>query len=126
METFMGAQKTIRIVIAEPGQNARIDTIPNTLDAMRALVGGLIALVRWVKWDVWANDEGLLEGLPPNRIVAGQHLVGTVFIAKSNEEGETIGLTEAEAEQARKALDACPRATVASVQRHVGKGDARE
>ena len=74
------------------------------LSDMQKLVGGYIehmTLDRQI--DLWFNEEGRLTGLPPNRLFTrfdGMEfdILGDAFITSSNEEGETISLTD---EQAR-------------------------
>ena len=87
------------------------------LKTMQGLVGGHIELVRLDDGiDLWINEEGLLKGLPHNRVFTRADgvefpIVGDAFIAGSNEEdGETIGLTT---EQAFKWLREAQQAPVA-------------
>jgi hypothetical protein len=50
------------------------------------------------EFDLIINDCGLLEGLPPNRLINEEFaIVGPLFITKANDEGDWVSLTEHEA-----------------------------
>lgn len=97
----------IRVVVAEPGKDPRVVMIEDTLEALQALVGGMIEAVRdrplnAIGAHLYVNEEGLLQGLAPNRYtVGGGVLVGPIVVSKVDHAGEEIGLTE---EEARKAV----------------------
>lgn len=59
----------LEILAVEPGKLPELRSIPHTLQAMQALVGGSIQAVH--PFDepmaLICNEEGKLEGLPPNR-----------------------------------------------------------
>ncbi len=96
----------IRIVAIRVAQHPCIAEMDTGLSAMQEFVGGLITCVSLGRGiDLWANDEGLYT-CAPNRYVTAyngfqQPIHGNMFIARSNVEGETVGLTE---EQAQKWL----------------------
>lgn len=94
--------KKIRVVVAPVGESPFETVIDNTLEAMQFLVGGYIEPIRVDDLDVWINEEGLLMKLPYNRTVAGIAIAGTMFVAASNEEGDTLGLSD---EQAVRAIE---------------------
>jgi hypothetical protein len=96
----------IRVVVAEPNRPAEVRMIGRSLDAMQAIVGGYIEHVFWGKLDVYLNEEGRLTGHPPNRVVGGYDIVGTLFVSRSDAEGEQVSQSESEAEKIRVALDA--------------------
>lgn len=87
-EQFDGRPKTaeIQILIVSPG-NARLEVrkIPNTLDAMRGVVGGTITCFQTgIAGTIGVcHDEGILLGLPPCRYIeaTGALIFGTFFIA---------------------------------------------
>ena len=64
--------------------------------------------------DIWLNEEGKLIGLTPNRLatfmywarwgVGADIIVGDVFLATNNSEGETIGLNEEQIDYLRAYL----------------------
>jgi len=75
-------EKSIRVLIVEPMEPPRTETIPNTLEAKQAIVGGLIQAIYPYPEEVAVvcNDEGKLIGLPLNRrigcdIIAGNFIV---------------------------------------------------
>lgn len=88
----------LRIVYLAPGGEPEIRTIEHSLENMQAQVEGMLDCVQIdpVKGiDCWVNDEGLLIGMPIN-IMANEDfgLAGPVFFAKSNDEGETVSLSD--------------------------------
>jgi len=90
----------IRVLIVEPGSSPAVTEIEPTLEAMQEVVGGYVELVRVGDLDLWVNEEGILEGLPLNRVIVGMPLVGPILVASSNEEGDTVGLTDTQVAQA--------------------------
>ena len=93
-----------------------IEVLPHTLENLQALVGGLLDVVRagaylpeelantaLAKYDIWVNDEGLVNRLPFN-ICLNRHelmakrydyagiLVGDIFLAGHGEEGNTTSI----------------------------------
>lgn len=72
-----------------------------TLAALQRLVGGYVDVVRLDDGlDLWVNDEGLLQGLPVNVVataLAQTPLVGAAVIARSDQDGETLGVTDEDA-----------------------------
>lgn len=102
-ETRRSLRKTdmkIRVLIVEPGSSPAVTEIEPTLEAMQEVVGGYVELVRVGDLDLWVNEEGILEGLPLNRVIVGMPLVGPILVASSNEEGDTVGLTDTQVAQA--------------------------
>lgn len=103
----------LRVVVAEPGKPAEVRMIENTSEAMRAIVGGwLERLPLWDgEHDIWINEEGKLLELPPNRMVRAPgcngeawDIVGTLFVAAHNDEGDTTSLSPGEADRIADAL----------------------
>lgn len=75
----------------------------NTYHYLREAVGGNIDVVSTGTLDVWVNDEGLFDcDVNPTLTNFIEREVGTIYqeyygpalIAKSNNQGQTIGLTE--------------------------------
>lgn len=98
---------TISVLVVEPSQAPYPATIPNTLEAMQTLVGGLITVFETgVAGTVGiANDEALLQQLPPNRYIeaTGAVISGTFFVA-----GDGLSfhsLSEKEMEAAKRAFE---------------------
>jgi hypothetical protein len=113
--------KKLRVVVAEPGQRAEVREIDGSYKTMCAIVGGYLEVVP-VLWaeeglDCWLNENGRIEGLEPNRLVRAPRadswwdIYGTLFLARSNEEGDTVSLGADEAQALCDLLngkDACP------------------
>lgn len=117
----------MRVVYAAPGKPAEIRDVQKGMESMQALVHGTFdCLPMHGGFDLWINDEGRLrffdESEPelfkdgsrvfaPNRLIRGKRateywdVIGPLFVAASTDEGETIGLTEKQAEQVRAWLD---------------------
>jgi len=99
----------IRVLHKNPGMvnRAQVREIEPGLSAMQALVsppgleGSYIELVRIPELqelgvDLYVNEEGKFNGCKPSfQIFGGRDTVhGPVFFVGSNEEGETVGLTD--------------------------------
>lgn len=65
------AEKSIRVVLVEPGKVARPAVIKGTLEGMQSVVGGYIEAVYPFAEEVAivCNEEGKLTGLPLNRAI---------------------------------------------------------
>ena len=93
-----------------------IEIIPHTLENLQGLVGGWLDVVRaggylpdelahtaLAKYDIWVNDEGLINQLPFN-ICLNRHelmakrydyagiLAGDIFLAGRDDEGNTTSI----------------------------------
>ncbi|WP_304968186.1 DUF3846 domain-containing protein, partial [Ileibacterium valens] len=77
-----------------------------TLKTMQKIVGGLVERIYYLSdleernIDMWCNEEGKLIGMPGNYGVFDKRngelidlVVGPVCFTKTNEEGETLGLS---------------------------------
>lgn len=93
------------VIVGKPGQAPEVQQIENTLEGMQAVVEGPIQRVWMGPFEVYFNEEGRLQGLPFNGIVAGYDILGTFFVCKPNEE-ESQGLTESEITKVLKLLKA--------------------
>lgn len=67
-------------------------------------------------YDIYCDDEGLLKCKPLVSAISSDHqpmLVGNLFVVKTNDEGETISLTDEEIEEVKRHLtpifDECGR-----------------
>ena len=93
-----------------------IEIIPHTLENLRALVGGWLDVVRaggylpdelahtaLAKYDIWVNDEGLINNLPFNICLNVQALMakrydyagilaGDIFLAGHDDDGNTTSI----------------------------------
>ena len=114
---------TIRAVRIEVGQEPEIVFIEKSLEALQKEVGGLIELVSLdPKIDAFVNEEGLLQGLPFNRYLPTTYgggrlipVVGNVIIVSHDAEGDTKGLTEAQAKKLIAKLAEVPPAMFVGV-----------
>lgn len=100
----------IQIVVVEPFKKPYKKIIPNTLEAMRKIVGGHIENIfigetkTGAKIGAVVNEEGKVINLPFNRRILGRYkqidiFVGTFFITAYNMEGDHVSLTDAECER---------------------------
>jgi len=90
----------IKVIICKVGEQPEVTEIESGLDAMQAIVGGLIECVAITRdadggVDLWCNEEGLFT-CQPNRLVGQTPIHGDFFLARHNNEGDTLGLTEAD------------------------------
>ena len=80
-----------------------------TLKTMQKIVGGLVERIYYLSdleernIDMWCNEEGKLIGMPGNYGVFDKRngelidlVVGPVCFTKTNEEGETLGLSDSD------------------------------
>ena len=87
----------IRVLKVEPGRLPEEITMPNTLEAFQAAVGGYIEVLDLGGDAVLVcNEEGKLAGLPANRRVCGDTIAGTFLIAGSSD-GEFCSLSDEDA-----------------------------
>lgn len=94
-------EKKIKVVICEPGKQARVAEIENTLEAMQEIVGGYIEAVYAKHGNALLimNEDGKMHGLPLNRgIYEGDELLdiicGTFFVTSYNDEGDFESLND--------------------------------
>jgi hypothetical protein len=90
-----------------------------TLGGMQKLLGGYVEVIlstrlgRGRMLDVWANEEGRIDGSPPNAYVKerGQWVFGTLLLLASDSQGRTVGLQPEEIAKARAWCASLKRAT---------------
>lgn len=100
-------EQLILAVVKEPGKEARMETIGNSLEALQAAVGGYIERVTVAEDLVLiVNEEGRLKGLPVNCRVLGHDLVGTV-VAVGVKGEEFCSLSPSALEAAMELLGGC-------------------
>lgn len=86
----------INVIVKDPGEPPRMETIDNTLEALQALVGGWLEAIPTPDpaTAVYVNEEGRLDGLEPN--VGG--LVGPILVTGLDpKSGDTVDMTVAQA-----------------------------
>ncbi len=103
----MSHRKTIRVLVADAGKRCHVQEIPDTLEAMQAIVGGYIEHVDTLDpgIDIWANEEGLLKGLPPNRNLGLNVIVGPILVTACNKSGNAVSLSDEQIKIATAVLD---------------------
>lgn len=91
-------QRNIDVLYIEPNKLPVKKTIKNTLEEKQKLVGGYIEYTYLEDCDdvaVVCNEEGKIYGLPPNRDIGHDIIVGNFFIVGDDPElGEDRSLTE--------------------------------
>lgn len=99
------ATSEVLIVVVEPDKKPYRKMIQNDLEPMKEIVGGWIEHIsigerkNGARLGIVLNEEGKLIGLPFNRSIVGfDDLVGNFFITAHNLEGDTVSLTDEEAE----------------------------
>lgn len=81
----------MRAIIKEVGRPPQIKDIENTLEALKSLVDGYIEVVRLEDNILLiCNEEGKIQGLPPNFSTGRDVIVGTaVFVSFDGKEDFT-------------------------------------
>ena len=97
-------EERLQVLLVKPGEYPENIEIPDSLEAMQGLVGGLIQMIRPFEDEVVliCNDEGKLMGLPPNRVLRHPEtgeiydvVVGTFFLCAAPADSENFeSLTE--------------------------------
>lgn len=98
--------RQMTVVLLEPGQYARLETVPTDLSSMQRIVGGLIEPVYCFSDEACliCNEEGKLESLPVNRALYGADgkvadvICGTAFICGTSSDA-FVSLTAEQQEQ---------------------------
>lgn len=94
----MKERTTIDVIMVEPGKEARVMTMNDSLEAMQDAVGGLIEEYMPFEDEVAlvCNDEGKLLGMPPSRTIRSDDgqvvdvIAGPFFIAYAPIESENF------------------------------------
>lgn len=76
--------KKNRVLLVEPGNEAKVIEIDNILDSYQSIVGGYIECVSsWMGTNtvIICNEEGNIKGLPFNRYIDNNAIMGTFIIA---------------------------------------------
>ena len=77
----MKREKTITVLVKNPGEAAQLSRVENTGEALRELVDGWLESVT-IATDVviLCNEEGRLYGLPENCTILGIDFVGPIVV----------------------------------------------
>lgn len=85
----------MRAIVKEVGKSPRVEEIENDLATMQGLVGGYIeAVSAGEKICLVCNEEGKLNGLPPNFPIGRDVIVGTAVFVAYGRDGEFADLTD--------------------------------
>lgn len=92
----MEERTTIDVILVEPGKEARLFTMEDSLEAMQSAVGGLIEEYMPYEDDIAlvCNDEGKMMGMPANRAIKDENgqlmdiIAGPFFICYAPIESE--------------------------------------
>lgn len=102
----------MRILVFEPLKEPYVKDIEDDIQAMQEVVGGSIEPIYFEsdgKALAWCNDEFLLNGSAPNRIVGETLVHGTFYISGNcrNEYGEwdSCSLTDEQIEKYKQQFD---------------------
>lgn len=88
-------EKTIKVVMVEPLKRPYVAEIENSLAGMQSVVNGYIEVITLEENVILVcNEEGKLLDLPNNRSLGNDILVGTFFVAGSNDSGDFSSLAE--------------------------------
>lgn len=91
----------MKIVVVESKKAPYVKEIEGTLQDQQAIVGGYIRPVG-LGDSIYliCNEEGVREGLEPNRMIRGLGMItGTFFVTKSNRQGDFVSLSDQEVNQ---------------------------
>lgn len=95
----------IKVLRVLPGQAPQVAEIGTKLEDLQKEVGGYIEFVDLEDGvSAVANEEGLIHGLPFNRVLRGSYgetpVVGNfVVVGIDGAEGDTVGLTDKQIEK---------------------------
>lgn len=94
----------VKIMQVNVGEAPKFVEVEGGLENYQAIVDGWLEVLRLPYGiDLWVNEEGLLLDLPTNFTIARlgentirpvQSIAGNVFFASSDDEGNTVSLSE--------------------------------
>ena len=122
--------KTLKVLVVEPMQPCRVQEIPNTLDAMQAIVGGHIETAYPFSEPVTVvcHSEGKMLDLPYNRPLMDENglpydiVCGTFFIAGVGAE-DFVSLTDDQIQRYKSLYDNVMVITAEKEQPHHQKSE---
>lgn len=95
-------QRNIKVLVVEPNKLPYEKTIKNCLQSKQELVGGYIEYT-YLDDDynvcIICNEEGKIDGLPPNRDIGNDIVFGTFVIVGDDDTGEDRSLTDDQIEK---------------------------
>lgn len=89
------SENRIRVLKIEPGQAPAVKEIQNDLASLQAEVDGLIECISFPNGCVAVcNEEGKLNGMPPNRRLSADIICGPFLICDTTHEGDFTSLSK--------------------------------
>lgn len=89
----------MRVIIKEVGKQPKVENINNDLETIQRLVGGYIEAVSAGQGIcLVCNEEGKLNGLPPNFPIGHDVIVGNAVFVGYGRSGDFADLTEEQIE----------------------------
>ena len=86
-------ENKIKVLKIEPGQAPQVKEIRNDLASLQAEVGGLIECISFPNGCVAVcNEEGKINGMPPNRRLGADIICGPFFICDTTRNGNFTSL----------------------------------
>lgn len=103
----------IYVVTKKPFEDAVAGMLDHSLESLQSFVGGYIEILPFGlngEWSIVLNEDGKFSDLEPNIRLEQDGkvydvIVGPVLVMKSDDEGNSVGLTESEARQAVSLLN---------------------
>ncbi len=99
-------EESIRVILCEPGQPAKVVEIENEITKLQDLVRGNLECIDCSQYLIVCNKEGIFDGSRPNRMIKSDgkatdsFICGSFFVCDCNEEGDFISLTDAQVTKA--------------------------
>lgn len=86
----------LRVVVYEPGKPGEVRAILDSVKSIQEIVGGYFECVldQLSGLHLYINEDGVRQGLPPNRMFGIWEVVGPAVFTQHDEEGEAAGLTD--------------------------------
>ena len=88
-------ENKIKVLSVVPGQPPTVKEITNDLASLQAEVGGLIECISFPNGCVAVcNEEGKLNGMPPNRRLGADIICGSFFVCDTTRSGDFSSLSK--------------------------------
>lgn len=98
--------KTIRVAVKEPLRDWKIREVEDALPSYQKIVGGYIeGFYRAGDLCFFCNEEGKFKDLHYNFRFGHDHIFGTVFAVRADEEGEFVSVEDSDLEICREFSD---------------------
>lgn len=93
----------LRVVVYEPAKPGEVRVIPDSVRSLQQIVGGFFECVcdQLSGLHLYINEDGLAQGLAPNRTFGIWEVVGTAVFTRHDEKGEAAGVTDEDIQMLR-------------------------